>query len=102
MAGAVAYINSHLCSALTLDELCRAVQSSRSGLCHRFRRQMGMTLTEYIRRTRLELAAQLLRTAPEKTVAQVAESCGFADVSWFCSVFRQYTGLSPGKYRRQG
>ena len=101
VAGAAAYINSHLESPLTLDELCAVTGTSRSGLCHRFRRQMGMTLTEYIRRTRLELAAQLLRSCPQLSIAAVAERCGFGDTAWFCSVFRRHTGLSPGKYRRE-
>ncbi len=100
VTAAVAYINSHLREELTLDALCAVTQTSRSGLCHCFRRQMNCTLTQYIRRTRLELAAQLLKAEPQLGVAQVAERCGFGDAAWFCSVFRKHTGLSPGKYRR--
>jgi AraC-like DNA-binding protein len=53
-----------------------------------------------VKRLRFELAAELLRD-PEKTVMDVACDVGFSDPSHFSRLFRQMSGISPRKYRRQ-
>jgi AraC-like DNA-binding protein len=38
----------------------------------------------------------------ELTLSEIAAACGFEDQSWFSKIFKNFTGLSPGKYREKG
>jgi transcriptional regulator GlxA family with amidase domain len=49
----------------------------------------------------VEKAAGLL-TESKATLNEIAEACGFEDQSWFSKIFKNYMGLSPGRYREQG
>lgn len=67
-------------------------------LARRFRRHYGTSVTERIRRRRLERAANLL-SGSRTPLSVVAQESGFADQSHLSRVFRQATGLTPGGYR---
>ena len=36
------------------------------------------------------------------SVKEIAGACGFADCSYFCRIFREALGMSPGSFRRSG
>jgi len=59
---------------------------------------MGENLSNYLNRLRVEKAAAML-TETGKSLNEIAEQCGFEDQSWFSKVFKNFTGVSPGKYR---
>ena len=63
-----------------------------------FKKEMGMPLTEYVNRCRVEHAQKLLigTNMPIKTIAI---QCGISDVYCFNRLFKQITGTSPGNYR---
>jgi AraC-like DNA-binding protein len=63
-----------------------------------FRREYGVTVTEYARSLRLEWARTqiVLDAAP---LARIAYEAGFADQSHFTRAFRRHTGVTPGRYR---
>ena len=59
-----------------------------------------MTVMEYVLKTRLVMAKELL--CKEKTsVTEVAARCGFSGLSYFSRVFKEETGLTPLAYRKQ-
>lgn len=93
------HINRSISDTLTLDSICSAVGVSKYYLCHRFKEQMGITVMEYVHRTRIELAKELLSEDHSLTVSEIAEKCGFTNLSFFCKTFKRITGLSPKLYR---
>jgi len=70
-------------------------------LSRAFHRRFGSTLLAYIRRARVRAAADLLRGS-SLTLADVAAGTGFADQSHLTRVFKEVTGVTPGRYRRAG
>ena len=60
----------------------------------------GLTLRQYIIAYRLKLAKRLLETT-DKSVAEIADDCGFTDASYFTKTFRQSLGLTPKDYRNK-
>jgi transcriptional regulator GlxA family with amidase domain len=48
----------------------------------------------------VDRAAALLMDT-DIALSDIAGSCGFEDQSWFSKIFKNYTGISPGKYRDQ-
>ncbi len=63
----------------------------------------GETVSQYIRRRRLEECARLLSSAPRgaRTISDIAFDYGFASCTNFGKVFREQYGVTPTEYRRQ-
>jgi AraC-like DNA-binding protein len=67
----------------------------------RFKQQVGMSWSDYVRTHRLHLASRRL-LASDQPVATIAADLGFATPSHFGSVFTQRFGVTPGQYRLAG
>ena len=77
---------------------CAAVSESECLRC--FRSTIGTTPIQYLKQHRLhQAAAQLLST--EDKISEIAERCGFQDMSYFTKSFRETKGCSPSEYRKQ-
>ena len=86
-------------SHLTLSQLAAAVQVHPVTLARAFRRAHACSVGEYVRRLRIERAAQEL-SGSTRSIAEIAMAAGFADQSHFSNVFRRQTGMSPSAFRR--
>jgi len=95
---AIEYINSEYSGEISLDELCRVANMSKSHFCRKFKSEMGMTVMEYIFKTRIA-AAETLLASEDLSISQISERCGFSSISYFCQKFKAQTGISANKYR---
>ena len=84
----------------SLAELAAGVGVHPVTLARAFRRAYGCTIGEYLRRLRIERAAEQLATGTQP-LAEIALAAGFADQSHFSNVFRRRVGMSPSAYRRE-
>ncbi|MDR1711474.1 MAG: helix-turn-helix domain-containing protein [Propionibacteriaceae bacterium] len=96
---AVDYVRGHYREHITLAEVAREVFLSRSYLSSVFSAEMGMSLTAYLRKVRVDKAKQLL-LGTDRAVADIAATTGFADQSHFTRVFTKHVGVSPTQFRR--
>lgn len=85
---------SHISTA-DLAEICYL---SEAHFCRFFKAATGKTALEYINEYRTERAAVLLSNT-EMPLGDVAESCGFDDVNYFCRIFKRCKGISPAAWR---
>ncbi len=92
------YVSSRLAEELTLDRVAHHCCMSRSRLTALFRQELGVSFTEYVRQRRIERAKLLLATTAS-SLDRIAQKSGFASQSYFSSVFRRQTGMTPLKYR---
>lgn len=60
-----------------------------------FKRQAGMTFSQYLNVVRIEKAVQLLDSAPTMKITDVMLRCGFNIIRSFNRVFREVTGFTP-------
>jgi AraC-like DNA-binding protein len=81
----------------TVARLSEAVALSRRHLSRRLKAAVGETGSEFVRRYRIERAAELLDDDPE-TIAEVAYAVGFRSPSHFTQVFRERVGCTPSEY----
>ncbi len=86
---------------LTLNYFAGLLNVNRSYLSDLFRREMGVTLTEYVTVRRISRAAYLLSTT-QNPIKVVAEQTGIGDVHYFSRLFKEKTGQTPSEYRRGG
>jgi len=84
-----------------LREAAAACHLSRAHLSRTFKRCTGLTPQTWHRRQALERAARLLIEAPEHSLAEIAQICGFSDQSHFSNAFRRVHRESPAAWRRR-
>ncbi len=99
VARAVHFIRENALASPYVTDVARAAGVSRSSLHARFRAALGCSVLEEIQRVRLERAKSLLRSTSLKLDA-IAEKCGFSSYQRFIVLFRQKTGVSPGRFRQ--
>lgn len=97
---AVEWIRAHAASRVTVPVVARAVASGRHRLERAFRRVLGRTVQEELRRVRVESAKRLLEGS-RSSLAVVAKQAGFKTASLLTVAFRRETGMTPGVYRRR-
>ena len=100
LGGAIKYINKNLFREITIDSICNEVHISKYYFCRRFKETMGMTVMDYILKTRIIHAKQMLEKE-HISITEVSDRCGFSSVSYFCRVFKEAMGVSPLKYRHR-
>lgn len=93
------YINEHFSEKISLDVLAQHVHVHPNYLCAAFKKDVGVTVLEYLNRVRVEWARTYLKEG-EMNVAQVAERCGFQSISAFQRTFKAYTGTTPSKFAK--
>lgn len=92
------YIFDHLYEELALPVLAKASGVSTVHLSRLFRRETGISLTEYIQRQRVEEAKQLLSLSAY-SLSDISARLQFHDQSYFTKVFKKYAGVTPKQYR---
>ena len=99
-AEAQAYIMGNLDGDLRVSTLAERFHLSPNYFSFIFRRDVGVTLSEYIERARMGRACQLLRAGC--SVVRAASMLGYSDAAYFSRVFKKATGQAPNEYRRRG
>ncbi|MGA2748694.1 MAG: XylR family transcriptional regulator [Verrucomicrobiota bacterium] len=84
---------------LTVAAVARNAGISRRLLEKRFRRELGYSILDGIRRMRTDKMAQLL-VETQMPVREIAEALGFGDVQHFARYFRSVKEMSPLAYRK--
>ena len=85
---------------LHMAELAEKLGYSRSYLHNRFRKEVGMSPSDYAQRLRVKRCCQRL-TSTAESVTDIAVEFGFGSSQYFSRVFKKYLGTTPSEYRNQ-
>ncbi|QGQ99018.1 response regulator [Paenibacillus psychroresistens] len=92
------YIEQHYSDPeLQLEEVAKHVFVNSSYLRALFKKEIGMTLTDYVTHVRMQKAKELLSRGSSK-LADIAEQIGYNDPAYFSRCFKKYYGSSPSEY----
>ncbi len=94
----ISFIDSNLGERLTLSALAKQCFYNPSYFSRSFKERFGITLVEYITRSRAEAAAKML-TETELSTADIATLCGFCDKSALYRAFSKQYGMTPREWR---
>ena len=83
---------------IRVSALATSFRVSRRTLETHFRAVTGTTIAEEVIRLRIERAKHLLSTTV-KTLTQIADECGFYDISHFSAMFLRHVGIRPTVFR---
>jgi len=92
------YIRTNFSGRITLGSISERVHLSREYLSRYFKQKTGQNISDFILRTRIERAADKIRTTT-LPIGDIAEYCGYSSQSNFQKAFRRVTGQSPVEYR---
>jgi AraC-like DNA-binding protein len=85
---------------LTLEEVASVANMSREAFCRFFKERTRKTLVTFLNELRLSNACQALLHS-DQTIASIAFTCGFSNLSHFNRVFIKTIGITPRDFRRQ-
>ncbi len=94
------YIYDNLHTKIQLEQLADLTGFSPSYLSRLFHREVGITLTRYIIEKRVDAAKNMLAFS-ELTNTEITNYLCFSSESHFIEVFKKYTQMTPGEYRKQ-
>ncbi len=96
----VDFIHEHHKGRIEVSEIAELARLSQRQLNRKFHETFGMSVQEFIMRTRIQAASdELIQT--DKRLAEIAAHCGFCDQSAFGQQFRKHTGETPLEFRRR-
>lgn len=81
-----------------MNHLTHALLVNQTYLRSMFKAEMGMTISDYVTKCKMDAAKELL-TQGEHRHAHIAEFLGYSDSSYFSKCFKRYFGVSPSDYR---
>ena len=100
VARAKAYIKENYQKDISLDDVSRMVDISPYYFSKLFKQEQGEGFVEYLTRTRMTAARQLLRT-PQYSIKEICAMCGYGDPNYFSRIFKRYEGVTPSEYRER-
>lgn len=96
----IRYVENNIVETFNVKTIAAHLKCHPDFLSRRFKEFTGTSLSEHIRRVRVEYARNLLRN-PNILIVEVAELAGFSDRIHFSKVFRKEMGMSPGQFQKQ-
>lgn len=90
----------HFYNSCTLESISRQFGYSQSYISLLIKKRAGMNFTQLRRQYRLEHAAAQLRET-EHAIAEIAEMCGYRNLSFFYRAFKEKYGVTPQQYREE-
>lgn len=94
------YIHSHLYEKITPSSLAAELKRNCTYLCACFKKETGKTIANYIQECKVEEAKRLLEFG-SLSVIEISELLCFTNASYFCKVFKKWSGMSPAQFRRK-
>lgn len=84
-----------------VSELAEAMNTSRSNLLRKIKKDTKLSASQFIRQVRLEKGMEILKQT-SLTVSEVSYNVGFGSTSYFIKCFREHYGYPPGEVGRRG
>ncbi len=94
------YIQHHLSEAIKAEDIAKELFMSRPYLSSKFKKETGVSLTDFILKEKTEEAKRLLRYS-DKSFTAIGSYLGFSSPGHFSLVFKKYTGRTPTEYREK-
>ena len=98
LTDAAGYMDLHLGSGVTLEELSRNAGMGKYHFCHLFKKYYGVAPLQYFNSKKMEAACRMLKNTDD-SIEVIAEKLGYMNSGHFRRMFKNYFGLPPSRYR---
>ena len=97
---AIAYIRENLTQPFSEADLARIAGQTTGAFSRAFKRHTGMSLVQYVKRLRINLACQILMSDEQASITDICFEVGFNNLSNFNRQFLAEKGMPPSRFRR--
>ena len=97
---ALAYIRENLTQPFDEVDLAAIAGQSTGAFSRAFRKHTGMSLVQYVKRLRINLACQILMSEEQASITDICFEVGFNNLSNFNRQFLAEKGMPPSRFRR--
>ncbi|MBR5439050.1 MAG: helix-turn-helix transcriptional regulator [Clostridia bacterium] len=94
------YLDGHFLEDISINSLCSKFFINKNTLMHAFKKNLGISVYDYIIKKRLQESINWLKIS-SMTVAQISERCNFSNPSYFVQYFKKIYGVTPIEYRKK-
>jgi len=84
---------------LSREDIANHVFLNPDYLTRVFKKETGMSISDYLQHKRIEYAKDLLMNT-DRSIGDIANSAGYSNLSYFSAIFKKIVGESPGEYRK--
>lgn len=92
------FIQNHTNCQIGIDDVAEHIGKSRAYVTKKFRQETGESITDFIIKSKLRDAKRLLRYS-DRSLSEISNHLCFSSQSYFQTVFKKATGLTPNEYR---
>lgn len=92
------YIKAHLTEPIHVKKLAQQSGYAEYYFSHKFKKEMGVSVKEYILHEKIEQAKVML-TSSDESIQKIGDSLAFGNRSYFYTCFQKAEGMSPSEYR---
>ncbi|WP_370836186.1 helix-turn-helix domain-containing protein [Clostridium tertium] len=92
------YIFQHLYEKISLSILADYSSMNPCYLSHLFKKEVGVSISDYIQKERIEESKKLILSG-KKSLVDIYVPLGFIDQSHFSKTFKKFVGITPKEYK---
>nr|WP_288598503.1 AraC family transcriptional regulator [uncultured Mediterraneibacter sp.] len=96
----ITYLDTHYREKIKLEELANTLGYTKYYLSTCFKKETGVSISEYIMEKRIAYAKLMLKN-PSIDMQEISDELCFSNPSHFSAVFKKMTGLTPTQYRNE-
>ena len=96
----ITFMENHFADEVNLKQVAQVAAISESECMRCFKRSTGLSPMQFLKEYRLIRAAELIQST-NRSISDIAEHCGFLDMSYFAKSFKQLLNESPTGYRNK-
>ena len=96
----ILYLQTHSQEDLTLEDVAEHMNLCKNECCRFFKKNMNMTIVEYLTMLRIQNSLPLLDRG--ESVTNTANLVGFSSPAYFSQMFKRHMNMSPKDYQKQG
>lgn len=93
------YIKQHIRDNITLADIASELVISQTKLNPAFKKEYGITIIQFIRHTKVEIAKELL-IASNMSILEISEFLSFSTTTYFVKTFKNVSGVTPALFRK--
>lgn len=100
MQDVMTYTMNHYHQNISLNAISEVASMTKNAFCKYFKKRTNKTYIQFLNELRIENASKLLLNKNELSVAEIADQCGFGNLSNFNRQFKAVKKKTPSKYKQ--
>lgn len=97
---ALSYIEENYHENITLESISNTLYLNKCYFCTLFKEQTGKSFSNYLNEIRIDKSKELLKNK-KLSILEIAHAVGYNNQTYFNSLFKKYTNITPLQYRRE-